>query len=114
MKTEEQVNQYTEELAGIFATLSDPTRLKLIKLLYLQRNSNALCVSALARLLEVTQPAVSQHLRVLKAINLVKGERQGYRIHYFINPQKLIHLRQQISKVLDFKGQIADKNSHGK
>jgi len=73
----------------MFAALADPTRLRLIKLLCRQRVPNALCVNALAGLLGVTQSAVSQHLRVLRAISLVKGERRGYHIHYFINREAL-------------------------
>jgi DNA-binding transcriptional ArsR family regulator len=56
-----------------------------VKLLCGQRAPDALCVNALAALLGVTQSAVSQHLRVLRAIGLVKGERRGYHIHYFVN-----------------------------
>ena len=73
------------EQAVLFRALADPTRLKLLRVLQCQRDPDALCVNALAGLLGVTQSAVSQHLRVLKAIGLVKGERRGYHIHYFIN-----------------------------
>ena len=71
--------------ASVFGALADPTRLKLVRLLCNQYEPNALCVNALAALLGVTQSAVSQHLRVLKAIGLVHGERRGYHIHYCIN-----------------------------
>jgi DNA-binding transcriptional ArsR family regulator len=79
----------TEEQAVLFSVLSDPTRLKLLKLLSQQQEPNALCVNALAYRLGVTQPAVSQHLRVLKSVGLVKGERRGYRIHYFVSKEGL-------------------------
>lgn len=78
-----------EGQATVFAVLADPTRLRLIRLLCRQRLPDALCVKALADALGVSQPAVSQHLRVLKSIGLVKGERRGYRIHYFINREAL-------------------------
>lgn len=76
--------QNIEEQAVIFSTLADGTRLKLVRLLCRQHEPDALCVNALAELLGVTQSAVSQHLRVLKAIGLVKSERRGYHIHYFV------------------------------
>jgi ArsR family transcriptional regulator len=60
-----------EELAEIFKALSDPTRLRLVKLL--GEHGGALCVNALAHRLEVTQSAVSQHLRVLRQAGLVNG-----------------------------------------
>ena len=75
----------TKEQAAAFSALADPTRLKLIKLLGQQHEPDALCVNALAGLLGVTQPAVSQHLRVLKSVGLVKGERRGYHVHYLVD-----------------------------
>jgi DNA-binding transcriptional ArsR family regulator len=85
MESQSRFPENTIEQAAIFSALADPTRLKLVKLLCGQRAPDALCVNALATLLGVTQSAVSQHLRVLKAIGLVKGERRGYHIHYFVN-----------------------------
>ena len=81
-----------EELSGIFKALSDPTRLKIIKLLSLCKNADCnsmLCVNALTSKLKVTQSAVSQHLRVLKQANLVKAERRGYFMHYTVNYQRI-------------------------
>ncbi len=83
-----------EEQASLFALLADATRLKLLKLLCRQRQPDALCVKMLAQLLGVSQPAVSQHLRVLRSAGLVKGERRGYHIHYSINREALEGLRQ--------------------
>jgi ArsR family transcriptional regulator len=103
-----------DDQAALFGVLSDPTRLKLLRLLAQQREPNALCVNALAYQLGVTQSAVSQHLRVLKSAGLVKGERRGYRIHYFINQQTLIQAQQQISSALRFEEEATDGNSPGK
>lgn len=85
METQEKFQENTDEQAAVFSALADPTRLKLVKLLCHQHAPDALCVNALAALLGVTQSAVSQHLRVLRTIGLVKSERRGYHIHYFIN-----------------------------
>jgi ArsR family transcriptional regulator len=98
-----EFQQDTDEQAAVFAALSDPTRLKLVKLLCRQRDHDALCVNALAALLGVTQSAVSQHLRVLRAIGLVKGERRGYHIHYFINRDVLERCRQLASAALSME-----------
>ena len=100
-----------DNVAALFGVLADPTRLKLMRLLDRQRETDALCVNALARRLEVTQSAVSQHLRVLKSAGLVKGERRGYRIHYFINQETLIQAQQQISSALDLEEQVSNGNS---
>jgi ArsR family transcriptional regulator len=103
-----------DEQAALFGVLADPTRLKLLRLLARQKEPNALCVNALAYQLGVTQSAVSQHLRVLKSVGLVKGERRGYRIHYFINQETLIQAQQQISSALDLGEQTNNGNSRGK
>ena len=92
-----------DEQAAIFEALADPTRLKLVRLLCRQHGSDALCVNAMAALLGVTQSAVSQHLRVLKAIGLVKGERRGYHIHYFINQDALEKCRKLTSAALSIE-----------
>ena len=94
------IEEKTEEQAAVFAVLSDPTRLRLVKLLCRQQGPQAMCVSALANLLEVSQSAVSQHLRILKSIGLVKGERRGYRIHYFIKGGALERCRNLVSAAL--------------
>ena len=78
-----------EEQAALFSVLADPTRLKLLRLLSQQQEPNALCVNALAYHLGVTQSAVSQHLKVLKSAGMVKGEKRGYRVHYFVSKEGL-------------------------
>ena len=100
MATTNFIQENTEEQAAIFGTLADQTRLKLVKLLCRQRDPDALCVNALASLLGVTQSAVSQHLRVLKAIGLVEGERRGYHIHYSINPEAVERCQKIMSAAL--------------
>jgi DNA-binding transcriptional ArsR family regulator len=91
-----------KEQSALFSILADPTRLKLLKLLSQQQEPNALCVNALAFRLGVTQPAVSQHLKVLKGAGLVKGEKRGYRAHYFIKHEALNKAQELISQALEF------------
>jgi len=100
MENTTQLKQGTDEQAAVFGALADSTRLKLVKLLQRQRDPDALCVNALAALLGVTQSAVSQHLRVLRATGLVKGERRGYHIHYFVNQDVLEKCRRLTSAAL--------------
>ncbi|MFC2044522.1 ArsR/SmtB family transcription factor [Chloroflexota bacterium] len=100
MEVQELIQQNAEEQVAVFKALADPTRLRLLKLLCNQQVSSALCVNALAGLLGVTQSAVSQHLRVLKSIGLVRGERRGYHIHYFVNHDALDHCRSLVSATL--------------
>ncbi len=113
MNTGQQKLTSIEEHAAPFSVLADPTRLKLLKLLAQQQEPNALCVNALAYQLGVTQSAISQHLRVLKSAGLVKGERRGYRIHYFISQEALTQAQGQISCALPVEERIIDGNKPG-
>ncbi|MFW6102473.1 MAG: ArsR/SmtB family transcription factor [Chloroflexota bacterium] len=112
MSTEsgEQFRENIDEQAAVFSALADPTRLKLLRLLQRQRDPGAFCVNALASILEVTQSAVSQHLRVLKAIGLVKGERRGYRVHYFINQEMLDKCRGLTSAALSLEEHLGQQS----
>jgi len=76
-----------EKLTAVFKALSDPTRLRLVGLMGEHRG--ALCVNALAGSLEISQSAVSQHLRVLKQAGLVRGERRGYYVHYTLDEKAM-------------------------
>jgi len=75
----------SERLARIFKVLSVDTRVRMIDMLK-QRN---LCVNALARALNITPAAVSQHLRVLRDADIVKAEKKGYFVHYRVNESTL-------------------------
>ena len=90
-----------EQQAALFGVLADLTRLKLIKLLTEQQEPNALCVNALAYRLGVTQSAISQHLKVLKSAGIVKGERRGYRVHYFVSKERLRNCLESAAAVLN-------------
>lgn len=92
-----------EELAEIFKALSDPTRLRLVKLLSEcspGECQEALCVNALADRLGVTQSAVSQHLRVLRHAGLVNGERRGYFVHYSLDRDRLEQYKASLRETL--------------
>jgi ArsR family transcriptional regulator len=113
MSTEnrEKLLENAGEQAVVFSALADPTRLKLVRLLCRQRDPDALCVNALAALLGVTQSAVSQHLRVLRTTGLVKGERRGYHIHYFVNQDVLEKCRRLASAALSMEALLNQENN---
>jgi DNA-binding transcriptional ArsR family regulator len=89
-----------EKLARVFKAFSDETRLRLVKTLTDLEAEDALCVNALAARLDVSQPAVSQHLAVLRAADLVIGERRGYHVHYRLSPAGLAAYRAQAFALL--------------
>jgi len=73
-----------QELTKVFKALSDSNRLKIFILL----SRRTLCVNALVRCLDISQPAVSQHLRILREAGLIKVEKRGYWMHYSANKEK--------------------------
>jgi DNA-binding transcriptional ArsR family regulator len=77
--------------------LSDPTRRRIFERLRAGPRS----VSALARGLPVTRPAVSQHLRALKDAGLVADRPDGARRIYYIDPRGLGELRRWLDGFWD-------------
>ncbi len=74
-----------EMQARVFKVLSVETRVRMIDLL----KHRSLCVNALARALEITPAAVSQHLRILRDADIVIADKKGYYVHYRVNHKTL-------------------------
>jgi len=87
------------ELARLLKVLSVGTRVQIVQLL----KGRTLCVGALSARLDVTQGAVSQHLRVMRDADLVVDEKRGYYVHYHLNEDTLAAWQQEIHKLLDPK-----------
>ena len=99
-----------ENATAIFAALADPTRFKLVQLLSEQTADNAICVTALAMQLGVSQPAVSQHLGILKAAGLVESEKRSNYMHYFVKPGTLERCQKALATALQPSSQVAAVN----
>ena len=82
MKTEDCGLKDLSELMGVLGVES---RLRIITLL---RDYESLCVNALACHLDISQSAVSQHLRILHLKGFVTSHRDGYYTHYCLNREK--------------------------
>jgi ArsR family transcriptional regulator len=67
-------------LVTVFKALSDETRLRTLKLL----EDGELCVCDIVAALDLVQPKVSFHLKILKDAGLIMDRRQGKWIHYRI------------------------------
>jgi DNA-binding transcriptional ArsR family regulator len=74
--------------------LSDPTRRRVFERL----RSGPQSVGVLARGLPVSRPAVSQHLKALKAAGLVTDQSEGTRRVYHIDPDGLGELRRWLDQ----------------
>lgn len=66
----------------IMKALSDPNRVKIIKMLQ-QRDD--LCVCEIRAVLQLAQPTVSKHLKVLEEAGLVIGSKERLWVNYRLN-----------------------------
>jgi ArsR family transcriptional regulator, arsenate/arsenite/antimonite-responsive transcriptional repressor len=87
----------TEKLARIFKVLSVDTRVRMVDML----KRRTLCVNALARALDISPAAVSQHLRILRDAEMVKAEKKGYYVHYRVNDATLSHWAEAVQELLE-------------
>ncbi|WP_059103484.1 ArsR/SmtB family transcription factor [Shouchella shacheensis] len=74
--------QTSSEAVACLKVISDPTRLLMLKL----AENKEYCVCQFVDMFEISQPAVSQHIRKLKQVDLLKENRKGQWRHYSLNP----------------------------
>ena len=79
-------------LAGDFALLADPVRLRLLSLIASAPAGEA-CVCELVEPLDRSQPTVSHHLKILADAGLIVGEKRGRWVWYRPVPDRLVQLR---------------------
>jgi ArsR family transcriptional regulator len=92
----------------VMKALSDPNRVKIVKLL----QQKMMCVCELRAALKISQPSVSKHLKILEEAGLVDYQKDGLWVNYFLADGKqspysaslLGHLRHW----LDDDPQVAD------
>ncbi|TLU97331.1 ArsR/SmtB family transcription factor [Dyadobacter luticola] len=98
---QEKIQQYTEKindfqpffgrLAQVMDLAGNENRLKII---YLLREENNLCVCDLSDILSMSIPAVSQHLRKLKDAQLIQARKVGQTVFYSLREESsdILHL----------------------
>lgn len=88
------------QIIQVFKALGDETRLKI--LIILSRRS--ICAKGISSHLNISEAAVSQHLKVLKDAGIIIGEKHGYFVRY--NLQK-----NTLSEIINFIELINEKSS---
>jgi DNA-binding transcriptional ArsR family regulator len=84
-------------MANQFAALAEPMRAAIVEKLA----ARPMSVGALAALLPVSRPAVSQHLKILKAAALVRDRAEGTRRIYAVDPAGLGQIRAWLDRFWD-------------
>ncbi len=83
------------QLAVKLKALSDPVRLRLLSVVASHEGGEA-CVCDLSAGIELTQPTISHHLKVLRTAGLLDSERRASWVYYRVNRDAL----QQLSQIL--------------
>jgi DNA-binding transcriptional ArsR family regulator len=91
--------------ANICQALGDPKRI----LIMYELNDHPRNVSDLANDLDLPQPTVSRHLRVLRQRSLVKPERNGASVYYHLADPRMIEILNEMRLVL--RGALARQSS---
>lgn len=78
------------EQANIFKALSEPNRLMIVDML----SCGELCACKILEELNITQPTLSHHMKILCDCGLVKVRREGKWMHYCINPENIKKMQQ--------------------
>lgn len=81
-------------VSRIFKALGDPTRLKILWAL----DHGEMCVCDLAAMLDISESAVSQQLRILRNLSLVANRREGTVLYYHLMDE---HVRQLVNMALE-------------
>ena len=68
----------------VMRALSDPNRVKIIKLL----QQKSMCVCELQAALQIAQPSVSKHLKILEEADLVDFQKDGLWVNYYLTDGK--------------------------
>ena len=78
----------------VFKALADPTR----RTIFEKLATGAMNASALREGMAISQPAMSQHLSVLRSARLVREERQGRFVNYEVDPEGLVLIGRWLAK----------------
>ncbi len=91
----EQCCDLSEELEELFKALGNINRLILIYKMT-SGELEKVSVTEMANMMGLTQPAASQHLKILKTARILTAERRGNYIYYTFNHSAMINHKEKI------------------
>ena len=89
------------DIAAKLKALADPVRLRLFSLVASHSGGEA-CVCEISSDIDVSQPTVSHHLKVLKDAGLLTSERRASWVYYSVVPQALTTLTSVLGAIDEF------------
>ena len=78
-------------VAELFRAFSDTSRVRIMAVLVKDKMN----VSALAKVVGISESAISHHMRGLRQMRLVNSRKEGKEVYYSIEDEHIIHLFQQ-------------------
>ncbi len=82
--------------AGIFKALADENRVQILKLL----RGGEKCACKLLEELDISQPTLSHHMKILCDTGIVTGRKEGKWMHYSICCDGVCSLREMLKELL--------------
>lgn len=76
------------ETAALLKVIADPARLRILSMLA-SADGNEVCVCDLTHPLDLSQPTVSHHMKVLREAGLTRSERRGKWVFHRLIPERL-------------------------
>lgn len=103
MKNLEQLKNEFANLSEFLIAIGDETRQAIIIALLEDNACNGLRVNDLTEVTNLSRPAISHHLKVLKQAHLVEFRREGTKNYYYLshNISEIEQLRQLLTHVSD-------------
>lgn len=94
------------DVVQIIHTITDPTRFRLLELLA----EHHYCVKALSKKVGISEPAVSQQMKILKQQGIVKGVKIGYQTHYQVDKERILFCLNELSQtILQYRPDVVDE-----
>ncbi len=106
--TIKNIQPEAKDLAGLFGVLSNPLRLQILKLLMdacAENNNSGLCVQELNASIDVPQPYLSKHLKILESNGVLVHRREANKMYYAFAQNS------SICRIFDFLGTCCEKYS---
>ena len=85
-----------EKIVKILKAVADEKRLKMLKML----SSSSLCSDHFVNILEISQPNVSHHLKILKEAELIDASKRGRWIDYSLNQKNIALIKNEVNNIL--------------
>lgn len=86
-----------QRMGEFFSLLADPNRLRILSVLAVKE----MCVSDIAATLNMSESAVSHQLRSLRAIRVIKYQKQGRNVFYRLQDHHVVDLYRSVAEHLD-------------